>query len=976
MAIRIDATGDSIRTTTNLPSPAANWTACGWARVHAITAGYQNVFAIEDGTSNATGYGSCGFFPTTGNWIIDTNPSGSFLDLGSTPGALNWFFWFMRIDISTSPDTWTTGYRTLGGAWVTGSVQVNLSWTSALMVLGNNSYGEHADSSIATFKSWIAPLTLDELTQEMWSIKPVRYANLNRFARFRTTSDLHDHGGNPYRWTAAGTLTNTDDPPLPVLSRIWTVPFQPPGPQTVNVADTVTVSESVTALVVGGGVQAVNVSDTATVSEAVTVSLSNALTASVADTATITEAVTVSLPTALKPSVSDSVTVTESKTVSIGRAAYNPLTNGSGNPIIDNGPESYDEDKAGPRHVVKIANGQYVMLYEAGSAGGGSTAYATSSDGTSWTKYASNPVFVPTSGGWENDEASVTTFFWDASISKWVAYYHGGNNDQPRLIGRITADNLIGPWTRDASNPVLNQGGSGAWDEEGVADAKVMKVGSTYHMFYASDRGDGICIGHATSSDGITWTKDAANPVFEGAVSGWDSGDTQSAGVTYDAITGVFHMWYAGDNLDQGEEAIGYASSIDGTTWTRGPNNPVLTKPGTANVYIGDTVDAYADLQSGKPVYRVLYGHFDFNGAAERNIYEAYVITSDILVREPAVSDTVTVSESVTVSITRTRSVNDTATVSEAVTVALAAALAPSAADTVTVSDTPTVALAAAIASSVSDSVAASESVTVTVIAATTYTVNVNDTATVSEAVTVTSALTGVSVADTVTVTDAPNVLLLASGAQAINVSDNVTVTESVTVALVSVGGLSVNVNDTATISEAVNVALALSGVAVADTVTVTEVTAASIALPGVAVADSVTVSESATVLVVAIGVLSVNVTDTITVDDAPALTMALPGITAADTVTLTEDAAAVVGSAFALSISVADAVTVVDTAGLQMALTGVSVAETISVMDVLTIYMLGVVHADWTLSDAAVHSWSIVTSEVYQWSISDRSQT
>jgi hypothetical protein len=117
-------------------------------------------------------------------------------------------------------------------------------------------------------------------------------------------------------------------------------------------------------------------------------------------------------------------------------------------------------------------------------------------------------------------------------------------------------------------------------------------------------------------------------------------------------------------------------------------------------------------------------------------------------------------------------------------------------------------------------------------------------------------------------------------------------------------------------------------------------------------------------------------VQETVTVDDAPALTMALPGIAVADTVTLTENVAAVVGSAFALSVSVDDAVSVVDTAGLQMALAGVSVAETISITDVLIIYMLGVVHADWALSDAALYNWNVVTSEVYQWTISDRSES
>jgi hypothetical protein len=175
------------------------------------------------------------------------------------------------------------------------------------------------------------------------------------------------------------------------------------------------------------------------------------------------------------------------------------------------------------------------------------------------------------------------------------------------------------------TTPVLAIGGSGAWDDNTVADAKVIKVGAVYHMWYNGNDVATVTnkIGHATSFDGITWTKDPANPVLSGS-SGWDSVENQSPGVFYDPATGIFHMWYVGDSGDESNEALGYAYSLDGTNWTKGANNPVLIKVG--DEFIGDTLDAYKDGNT----FRVLYGHFDLSGAAERDIYEATVTVPDI----------------------------------------------------------------------------------------------------------------------------------------------------------------------------------------------------------------------------------------------------------------------------------------------------------------------------------------------------------
>jgi len=91
----------------------------------------------------------------------------------------------------------------------------------------------------------------------------------------------------------------------------------------------------------------------------------------------------------------------------------------------------------------------------------------------------------------------------------------------------------------------------------------------------------------------------------------------QSPGVFWDDLLDVYHMWYVGDNGSA--EQLGYAYSEDGLTWTRGPDNPVLST--ITGDQTGDTIDAYRDGNQ----FRVLYGSFDFSGPPIRAIAEATV---------------------------------------------------------------------------------------------------------------------------------------------------------------------------------------------------------------------------------------------------------------------------------------------------------------------------------------------------------------
>jgi hypothetical protein len=93
----------------------------------------------------------------------------------------------------------------------------------------------------------------------------------------------------------------------------------------------------------------------------------------------------------------------------------------------------------------------------------------------------------------------------------------------------------------------------------------VVRVGRTFHLYYeggATGVGD-LQVGHATSTDGLTWTKDPENPVLgPGAAGEWDDGATWDPFVLYE--DGVFKMWYGGERAGHRDFQCGYATSTDG----------------------------------------------------------------------------------------------------------------------------------------------------------------------------------------------------------------------------------------------------------------------------------------------------------------------------------------------------------------------------------------------------------------------------
>ena len=188
---------------------------------------------------------------------------------------------------------------------------------------------------------------------------------------------------------------------------------------------------------------------------------------------------------------------------------------------------------------------------------------------TKWEKYSGNPVLLPGAPGeWDSSGVVATGTLFDGSIyHMWYSIV-----DTIGGIGYATSPDGVN-WTKHASNPVLNPGPEGTWDDKRPGSPAVVLVNSTFHMWYDIIDGINSKIGYATSSDGVNWTKHASNPILSGVLTeSWESDGVFNPKVIYK--DGSFLMWYSGwDSLNV---RIGHATSTDGFNWMKHAGNPVM----------------------------------------------------------------------------------------------------------------------------------------------------------------------------------------------------------------------------------------------------------------------------------------------------------------------------------------------------------------------------------------------------------------
>ena len=257
-------------------------------------------------------------------------------------------------------------------------------------------------------------------------------------------------------------------------------------------------------------------------------------------------------------------------------------------PVLDRGPDAWDSVDLLNPSVIRMGGG-LLNLYSGFDGKTWRTGVAASSDGVQWRK--TGAILSPRPDSWEGQyiAANGSALVRGGQILYW---YQAG--DPPR-IGLATSSDQGAHWTREPS-PVLGFGPLHSWDERASGDPYVIETGGVLYLFYTGmDRARRQRLGVARSADGVHWTRLRSNPVLEiGPDGGFDENGLGEPAVW--ASNGHYWMLYTGRDRAENRR-IGLAESSDGLTWTRSTRAEVLSgaQPWNSRVVCDPTVLATPD---------------------------------------------------------------------------------------------------------------------------------------------------------------------------------------------------------------------------------------------------------------------------------------------------------------------------------------------------------------------------------------------
>lgn len=290
------------------------------------------------------------------------------------------------------------------------------------------------------------------------------------------------------------------------------------------------------------------------------------------------------------------------------------------NPLIrnTNNTSSPIEIKVGPSALLKIGatwNIWFEGVQNTGyPANNGMTAFMHATASVLQGPWTISPATLVLAAAdtttWEYYEFSPASVYWNAGANRLEMWCHGGNNNGPRQGGlAYSTDGQVGlAWTKDAGNPKILAGASGAYDDKQAGgDIKAVQnpwTGLWWAPFRAQKVGgltDGT-VGRMAGSFFSTMVK--TGQVISTAPS-WNSAGGRTSGQPIYDPGGRVHMWYPGGAVGVGK----VYSDDDGLTWTdENSGNRVITPSGSALAYdktsSGDVVQAVLD---GDVVF-LLYG--------------------------------------------------------------------------------------------------------------------------------------------------------------------------------------------------------------------------------------------------------------------------------------------------------------------------------------------------------------------------------
>jgi predicted GH43/DUF377 family glycosyl hydrolase len=213
--------------------------------------------------------------------------------------------------------------------------------------------------------------------------------------------------------------------------------------------------------------------------------------------------------------------------------------------------------------VVK-RDGLYYNFYSGFDGQTWHTGLATSPDGVQWEKLGR--VLSPDTSTWEGAyiAANGSALWYQGQFLYW---YQAGARNTPSLGLARSPDGRA--WSKTPA-PVLGPGPRGSWDERGVADPCVIRAGGRFYLFYlGQDRARRQRLGVARSADGVRWEKLRQNPILElGGPGAFDENGLGEPAVW--PAGGFWWMLYTGRGRGE-NRLLGLARSRDGVRWEKLP---------------------------------------------------------------------------------------------------------------------------------------------------------------------------------------------------------------------------------------------------------------------------------------------------------------------------------------------------------------------------------------------------------------------
>lgn len=179
------------------------------------------------------------------------------------------------------------------------------------------------------------------------------------------------------------------------------------------------------------------------------------------------------------------------------------------------------------RPTVIFHDGEYLMWYSGQMRpyledGRSVIGLAVSGDGLHWRR-RERPVMEPDQA-WERQAVMCPHVLYDEEERKYKLWYAAGCNHEPDAIGYAESQDGIS-WKKEAVNPVLAGDPAHPWEQHKVVAPCVVKEKGWYYMFYVGHlHEERAQVGLARSRDGIhDWKKHPSNPLICPTRDEWDS---------------------------------------------------------------------------------------------------------------------------------------------------------------------------------------------------------------------------------------------------------------------------------------------------------------------------------------------------------------------------------------------------------------------------------------------------------------------